>query len=89
LIVRRVLPATLMITGTRQLRLSLAHEIRQKISGFIGKKINVVLTDNRVIIGELTAVSQAGITIRNMRQKKNSFPFEQVYEVYFDTQASC
>jgi hypothetical protein len=78
-----------MINSTRQLRLSTPDEIRTKISGFLGKKINIVLKDNRVIIAELVAVTQTGITVKNMRLKETVFDFDQLYEVYFDTLTSC
>jgi hypothetical protein len=70
--------------STKQIRLSSAVQIRARIKEFLGKKINIVLADNRVIIAELHAVSASGIEVINMRLKKNHYPFEQLYEVYFD-----
>ena len=69
--------------STKQLRLNNA-QIRGRIKEFLGKKINIVLADNRVIIAELQAVSASGVEVTNMRLKKAFFPFEQLYEVYFD-----
>lgn len=69
--------------STKQLRLNNA-QIRSRIKEFLGKKINIVLADNRVIIAELQAVSESGVEVTNMRLKKAFFHFEQLYEVYFD-----
>jgi hypothetical protein len=70
--------------STKQLRLNDTAQIRQRITGFVGKKINIVLTDNRVTVGDLLEVSPTGITLVNMRGKKTRYPFELLYEVYFD-----
>lgn len=73
------------MTSTRQIRLSDPTQIRNRINEFTGKKINIVLTDNRVIIGELRHVSGSGIDLVNMRLKKTHFKFEQLSEIYFDS----
>lgn len=73
------------MTSTRQIRLSSPIQIQNRINEFIGKKINIVLADNRVIIGELRQVSGSGIDLINMRLKKTHFKFEQLSEVYFDS----
>jgi hypothetical protein len=70
--------------STKQLRLSNAAQIQGRIKEFLGKKINIVLADNRVIIAELHTVSSSGIEVINMRLKKAYYPFEQLYEIYFD-----
>lgn len=71
--------------NTRQFRVSSPTEIRNRIKEFLHKKINIVLADNRVIIGELEEVKQDGIVIKNMRLKKVFFAFDQLAEIYFDT----
>ena len=70
---------------TKQLRINNADEIRRRISEFAGKKINVVLADNRVIIGELNEITPDGIYLKNMRLKKVFFTFSELSEIYFDT----
>ncbi len=57
--------------GTRQLRLSDSDEIRSRIRNFLGKKINVVLSDNTVMFGILKEVSQTEILLVNMRMKRS------------------
>ena len=71
--------------GTRQLRLIDPDMIRRRIHEFLGKKINIVLNDNRVMVGELTEVMPTGITLKNMRLKKMHLLFHEITEIYFDT----
>jgi hypothetical protein len=75
------------INRTRQIRLSDPDTIRKRVKDFVGKKINIVLADNRVVVGEVTDVQQAGITLRNMRLKLMDFPFIQITEIYLDIPA--
>ena len=70
--------------STRQLRVTGPQQIKNRIREFVGKKINVVLTDNRVIIGVLKEVKPSGILLINMRLKKMEYSFDQLAEVYFD-----
>ncbi len=72
------------MSGTKQIRLSHPEQIRNRIGEFVGKKINLVLTDNRVIIGELNKVRDTGIDLLNMRLKRMQYPFEKIVEVYYD-----
>jgi len=71
--------------GTRQLRLSGKDQIQRSIRNFLGKKINIVLLDNTVMFGELKEVNGSEILLLNMRQKKISYPFLKIAEVYMDT----
>ena len=71
--------------GTRQLRLSGKDQIQRSIGNFLGKKINIVLLDNTVMFGELKEVTSSEILLLNMRQKKISYPFLKIAEVYMDT----
>jgi len=73
------------MASTKQLRLSDPVQIKNRMKEFLGKNINIVLADNRVIIGELHEVSPLGISIINMRLKKVELPFQLLSEVYFDT----
>lgn len=70
--------------STRQVRVTDPQQIKNRIREFLGKKINVVLTDNRVIIGTLKEVKPSGILLINMRLKKMGYSFDQLAEVYFD-----
>ena len=71
---------------TKQLRLNDFNQIRQRMPEFLGKKINIVLTDNTAMFGELTNVSENEIVLKNMRQVKVKFLFRSIVEVYLDTQ---
>lgn len=73
------------IKGTREQRFSDLVKIKEEIPKLLGKKINIVLTDNRPIIGELKEIKTTGIVVENMRLKKAFFAFDQISEIYFDT----
>jgi len=68
----------------RLLRLSHPTIIRQRLTEFLGKKINIVQQDNTVIFGELTAVDNDRFTMKNMRMKKMTYPITTIYELYLD-----
>lgn len=70
--------------STKQLRLSDPDVIKNRIKEFLGKKINVVLADDRVIVGELQEVDVSGINLMNMRLKKIRFTYNELSEIYFD-----
>ena len=69
---------------TKQLRLSDSTQIRQRISEFLGKKINIVLADRTVMFGELKKVNNDHIVLRNMRLENVIYPFQSVVELYLD-----
>ncbi|HEY9047307.1 MAG TPA: hypothetical protein VIN08_15485 [Ohtaekwangia sp.] len=73
--------------GTRQLRLNDSVQIRKRIHDFTGKTINVVLTDSTAIMGILEKISDTGIVLKNMRMKNVSYTFDNIAEIYFDTNA--
>jgi hypothetical protein len=73
------------MSRTHQLRLSDQDQIRKRIREFLGKKINIVLNDNRVIAGEIADVLDTGVTVKNMRLKTNHFSFHEINEIYSDT----
>jgi hypothetical protein len=73
------------MSNTKQLRITDPLEIRKRISEFPGKKINIVFTDSRVIVGTLMEIKPDGIVLQNMRLKNEYFPFNQLTEIYFDT----
>jgi hypothetical protein len=70
---------------TRQLRLSEATQIRQKLTDSVGKMMHIVLRDSRVIIGSVHKTDASGITLLNMRRKNMKIDFSQISEIYFDT----
>ena len=70
---------------TKQLRLNDPAQIRQRMSEFLGKQINIVLTDRTVMFGELTKVNDSEIILRNMRLENIKYPFQTISEVYLDT----
>ena len=71
--------------STRQLRLNTAEQIRKRLGEFTGKKINIVLNDNTVILGQLKAMNDREVEILNMRLKKVILPLSTINEIYFDT----
>jgi hypothetical protein len=70
---------------TRQLRLNDFEQIRQRIPEFLGKKINIVLSDQTVMFGELKKVNDSEIVLRNMRLENVKYPLKNIVEVFFDT----
>lgn len=71
--------------STKQLRLNDPELIQKSIKSLVGKKINIVLTDDTVVFGELKKVNTTEIQLLNMRLKKISYPFARIAEVYLDT----
>jgi len=71
--------------STKQLRISDPEQIRSKASSFLGKKINIVLTDNTAVFGKLTEVSGNEILLVNMIMKKVKYPFSSISEFYVDS----
>ena len=59
-------------------------EISNRISEFVGKKINIVLRDSTTRTGEIEGVKRESIILRDMRLKRSVFPLAQVAELYFD-----
>jgi len=69
---------------TKQLRLSDSVQIRRRAPEFLGKKINIVLTDRTVMFGELKKVDDDHIVLRNMRLENINYSFQSIVELYFD-----
>jgi ribosome maturation factor RimP len=70
---------------TKQLRLNDSDQIRRRMAEFIGKKINIVLSDRTVMFGELTKANDDAIVLKNMRLENVTYPFQSIVEVYLDT----
>lgn len=68
----------------RLLRLGSESQIHQHISGFVGKKINIVLNDNTVVLAELLKFSDTQLRVRNMRRQELTVAFTDIYEVIID-----
>jgi|GEM_PF-1078828 hypothetical protein len=68
----------------RLLRLSTQTQIRQQVAGFVGKKINIVLNNNTVVLAELLKFSDAELSVQNMRRQKLSVAFADIYEIIID-----
>jgi hypothetical protein len=71
--------------STRQLRLNNEEQIRKRLKDFTGNKINVVLRDKTVLLGELLSANDTSVELRNMRLKKFSLQLSDISEIYFDT----
>jgi hypothetical protein len=70
---------------TKQLRLNDPAQIRQRMPEFLGKKINIVLSDNTVTFGELSKITSDEIVVKNMRLEKMNYSFQSIVEIYLDT----
>lgn len=57
------------------------------MTGLVGKKINLVLNDNTVVLAELLKFSEAELGIQNMRGQKLSVAFTDIYEIIIDINA--
>ena len=68
----------------RLLRLSTQAQIRQQVTGFIGKKINIVLNDNTVVLAELLKSSESELQVQNMRRQELSVAITDIYEIIID-----
>jgi chaperone required for assembly of F1-ATPase len=71
----------------RLLRLSTQNQIRQHVTGFVGKKINIVLNDNTVVLAELLKFSESELLVQNMRRQELSVAFTDIYEIIIDINA--
>ena len=68
----------------RQIRLNSIEQIRKRIGEFKGKTINVVLSNQTAMLGELKEIHDDAIILENRRLKKNRFLFDEISELYFD-----
>ena len=71
--------------STRQLRITGPAQIKRRIHEFRGKEINIVLTDSTVMFGELTAINENHLILKNMRRKEMEFSLSNITEIYSDT----
>lgn len=69
---------------TRQLRLSTSDQFQKRLKDFIGKKINIVLCNRKVLFGELTNFDIGQLTFENLRQQKVTLLFTDISEIYLD-----
>ncbi|MEJ7646565.1 MAG: hypothetical protein WKF87_18355 [Chryseolinea sp.] len=71
--------------GTKQLRISDPKQIKINLLNFVGKKINIVLTNNTAMLGILKEVSETELLFVNMRLKGKRYPISDIAEIYADT----
>jgi chaperone required for assembly of F1-ATPase len=57
------------------------------VTGFVGKKINIVLNDNTVVLAELLKFSESELLVQNMRRQELSVAFTDIYEIIIDINA--
>jgi len=69
---------------TRQLRLNTRELIRKRLKEFIGKKINIVLSDRTVLFGELRSITDTQLIFVNMRLESVTLSIDDINEVYLD-----
>jgi ribosome maturation factor RimP len=69
---------------TRQIRLSTLDQIEKRLKEFIGKKINIVLCNRKVLFGELKRLDGEKLSFLNMRQQVVTLPLADISEVYLD-----
>lgn len=70
----------------RQIRLNSIEQIKSRVREFEGKRIQVILSNNTSMYGELKSVEALGIVVENQRLKRNLLPFDTITEIYFDQQ---
>ena len=68
----------------RLLRLGTQTQIRQRAPEFVGKKINIVLNNNTVILVELLKFSETELFTQNMRRQKLTVAISDIYEIIID-----
>ena len=71
--------------ATRQLRISDALQIKQKLGLQLGKKINLVLRDGTAVVGVVKASSDLEVEVLNMAQRSQRYPFSSIAEIYIDS----
>jgi hypothetical protein len=68
----------------RQHRIDSPARIKEKIADLKGKKITIVLSNSTSVFGRLTSVNGDHVVVENGRLVKNSYPFSEIKELYFD-----
>ncbi len=68
----------------RLLRLGTSAQIRKELARFTGKKINIVLTDNTVVLAELLTFADNELAVRNMRGQKLTVAIADIDEIIID-----
>jgi hypothetical protein len=71
--------------ATRQLRISDHHQIKNSLRNFLGKKINIVLSNDTTMFGTLKEVTENEIILVNMRLKAERYRIADIAEIYLDT----
>lgn len=71
--------------GTKQLRVSDTGQIKRTIKNFLGKKINIVLSDSTVVFGVLKEVNSTELVLINMRLRPIHCALDTISEYYVDT----
>lgn len=71
----------------RLLRLSTQTQILQHVAGFVGKKINIVLNNDTVVLAELLKFSDTELVVQNMRRHELTVAFTDIYEIIIDINA--
>ena len=69
---------------TRQLRLNTPDQFQKRLKEFVGKKINIVLTNRTVLFGELRSITDTQLTAVNMRLDPFTLSLTEISEVYLD-----
>lgn len=73
----------------RQIRFSTLEQIQNRLKEYTGKKINIVLSDQKVFFGELKSVDNTRLTFVNMRLEPVSLSLKEISEVYLDIKDPC
>lgn len=69
---------------TKQIRISGTQNVREKAKSYIGKNINIVLSQNVTIFGKLLVSHDDHVIIENTRLKKQRIALQEINEFYFD-----
>ena len=69
--------------GKRLIRIP-ADQIKEKVKALLNTTINVVLTDQRVVMGTLQSFEQEQLSVEIMKGKSVRVPLRQVQEIVYD-----
>jgi len=71
----------------KQIRISEARQIVERLGEFANRKVTIILKDNTVVFGELKKIEGNDMYLTNMRLKKIKLPLENISELFTDVDA--
>lgn len=68
----------------KQIRISGADEVKERLPTLTNESVNLVLRNNTVVFGILEEVRDDHVVVSNMRKKKMKVPLDGIVEAYTD-----